>query len=389
MHAWEIGPNYFQYYFFDENCAYHLLGLLQVARPELDLTSQFRWWSIPSDAVKEIARQPGIVKKVVYRPASATVVRYRLDGLKEQELRLVKDLSTGKITVDNPALLALPNDRAAAVFEASQDYIGYRRAIGKDDLADPAGLEHELLAARSRLDVVAQETKVPEPNARPDQGHGSSRVTVGVGRKDGINYQELSARATYHDIMDSDQGYIRGAQIEFFSLGLRHYNLGSTGVEKFTPVNILSLTPRDNFFQSLSWKISAGWQRVRIADNSEPLAFSLDGGAGGAWSNKRNTTLLYALFDNGARLNRNLSDGYALGAGADAGAILDIGPRWRLHGFVKGMRYFMGQRDTPYTIGIEQRISLARDLALRLDFMRNRELQRNYNIGSMSMLYYF
>lgn len=389
MHAWELGSVYFQYYFFDENCAYHLLGLLQVARPELDFTSHFRWWAIPSDAVREIAMQPGIVKRIIYRPASATVARYRLDGLSEQERGLVKDLSVGHITVGDPALRALSDDRAAAVFETSQEYIDYRRIIGRNDVSDPAELERELLTARSRLDIVGQETEVPMPKIHPDQGHGSSRLTLGTGRTDGQNFQELSARATYHDVMDSDDGYARGAQIEFFSLGLRHYDFGANRVERFTPVDILSLTPRDDFFQSMSWKISAGWQRIRIPDGSEPLAFSLDGGTGGAWSNRRDTALWYALFNSSARVNSNLESGYALGAGASVGGLFDFSPRWRLHGYVHGMRYFLGQRDTPYSFGLEQRLALGRDLALRVDFEHNRELQWTYNSGLVSMLFYF
>ena len=389
MHAWELGSAYYQYYFFDENCAYHLLGLLQVARPELDLTSQFRWWAIPSDAVREIAGQPGIVKQVVYRPASATVVKYRLAALNEQELGLVKDLSKGRIAADDPALRALSGDRAAAVFEAGQDYVNYRRIIGKNDVADPAGLARELLTARSHLDIVGHEPEVPMPAIHPDQGHGSSRFTLGAGRNGGRDFQELSARATYHDIMDSDGGYARGAQIEFFSLALRRYDSGAGRVERFTPVNILSLTPRDDFFQPMSWKISAGWQRVRIPDGSEPLAFSLDGGTGGAWSDKSDTSLWYAMFDSGARLGRNLEYGYALGAGASAGGLIDLSPRWRLHGYVRGMRYFLGQRDTPRTLGLEQRLALGRDLALRVDVARSRELHRAYDSGSVSVLYYF
>jgi hypothetical protein len=389
MHAWELGPTYFQYFFFDENCAYHLLGLLQVARPELDLTSQFRWWAIPADTVRAITKQPNLVKKVVYRPSNATVVKYRLDALNEQELGLVKDLSVGHITVDDPALRALPDDRTAAVFEASQDYVNYRRIIGKNDATDPAKLARELLTARSHLDVAAQTPEVPVPKVRPDQGHGSSRFTLGTGRTDGQNFQELSARATYHDIMDSDGGYARGAELEFFSLGLRHYDSGTARIEKFTPISILSLTPRDDFFQPMSWKISAGWQRVRAPDGSEPLAFSLDGGTGGAWSNKSDTALWYALFDSSARLNKNLANGYALGAGASAGGMIDFSPRWRLHGYVRGMRYFLGQRDTPRTFGLEQRLAFGRDLALRVDVARNRELQRTYNSGSASMLFYF
>ncbi len=70
MHVWELGPTRFDYYFFDENCAYHLLSLLEVARPGLQLTDRFRWWAIPSDTVRAVTDQPGLLKRVVYRPAS-------------------------------------------------------------------------------------------------------------------------------------------------------------------------------------------------------------------------------------------------------------------------------------------------------------------------------
>ena len=63
MHAWELGPIHFDYYFFDENCAYHLLGLLEAARPDLELTKGFRWWAIPSDTVREVVKQKGLVKR--------------------------------------------------------------------------------------------------------------------------------------------------------------------------------------------------------------------------------------------------------------------------------------------------------------------------------------
>ena len=37
-HTWELGFTRFDYYFFDENCSYHLLSLLDVARPGVELT---------------------------------------------------------------------------------------------------------------------------------------------------------------------------------------------------------------------------------------------------------------------------------------------------------------------------------------------------------------
>lgn len=388
-HTWELGSTYYQYFFFDENCAYHLLSLLQVARPGLDFTSRFRWWAIPADSVGEITRQRDMVKKVVYRPASATVIHYRLRGLNDQERGLARDLSLKRISVGDPVLGELPVNRAAAVVETSQDYVSYRHAIGKNDVADPAGLAHELLTARGRMDAVAQTPEIPMPEVHPDQGHGSSRITIGAGRRNGQGFQELTARATYHDIMDADGGYARGAQIEFFSLALRHYRFGKTRVERFTPINILSLTPRDDFFQSMSWRISTGWQRVRAANGKEPLAFALDGGAGGSWSNGDDTALCYAMFDGSSRLNSDLVNGYALGAGASIGSLFDLSPRWRVHGYARSLRYFLGQRDTTSALGLEQRIALGRDIALRADFARSRESEQSYNSGIVSMLFYF
>ncbi|MBI3994603.1 MAG: DUF4105 domain-containing protein, partial [Nitrospirae bacterium] len=41
LHLWELGGNYFDYYYFQENCSYHILSLLEVANPDLHLTDQF------------------------------------------------------------------------------------------------------------------------------------------------------------------------------------------------------------------------------------------------------------------------------------------------------------------------------------------------------------
>lgn len=389
MHAWELGSVYFDYFFFDENCAYHLLGLLQVARPELELTGDFRWWAIPSDTVIALTKQPGLVKKTTYRPANATVLRRRVHAMNEEDRRLARDLSVRQIGTADPELCALPGSREAAVIETSQDYVGYLRAKGKIEAANSTALAHELFTARSRLDVPAQKPEIVAPDTHPDQGHGSSRVSLGSGRRDGQNFQELHARATYHDIMDTDGGYARGAQIEFFRTALRHYEYGATRVEEFVPIEILSLAPRDDFFQPTSWRIEAGWQRVRMRDGSEPPVFVLNGGAGGAWSNEQDTALWYVLFESGLRIKGELESGYALGAGASAGALFDIDPRWRVHGFARGLRYFAGERDTPLSFGLEQRFALGRDLALRADLARSREFDKAYNTGSVSMLFYF
>src|SRR5690606_18640561 len=40
-HVWELKQIRFDYFFFDENCSYRLLELLEIARPGLELTEHF------------------------------------------------------------------------------------------------------------------------------------------------------------------------------------------------------------------------------------------------------------------------------------------------------------------------------------------------------------
>jgi hypothetical protein len=389
MHAWELGPTWFQYFFFDENCSYQLLALLQVARPELDLVSPFRWWALPSDTVRAVTMQPGLLKKAVYRPAIATIVVHRLENLSGDERKLASELSVGHFAASDPRIQALPAARAAAVLEAAYDVVGYRRAIGKPGVSDSATLSRELLLARGNLDVPSQTPIIEPPAARPDEGHGTARFALTAGQRAGREFEEIRARASYHDLMDPEAGYINGAQVEFFSIALRHLEQpGTTRLEEFTPFQILSLAPRNDFFKPWSWHAAAGWRREFISGGAEPLVASVDGGTGGAWSAASGKLLAYAMVDGAAKQNHRLEDGYSVGAGGRLGAYFDATPRWRVHAYARAMGTIAGDQDTPRAYGLENRLTLGRDLALRLDLSRNREHGRLFSTAGLSLLWY-
>lgn len=387
-HAWELQSAYFEYFFFDENCSYHLLRLIQVARPEMDLAGRFPWWAIPSDTVRAVAGYPGLVSRKIYRPASATVIARRVGVMTEAERRLTKELSLRRLGAADAKLGTLPRERAAAVLEASYEYVNYRRVTGRKDVADPAELARELLLARNRLEVPRQAPPLDDAADRPELGHASSRIAAGIGRRANRDFGELRVRAAYHDVLDADEGYVRGAQIEFFSLALRDYRDGGTRVESFIPIDILSLAPRDEFFQSWSWHVKAGWQRAFLRDGSDPLATSAGVGVGRAWSTGGKRALFYGFADAAVRAHSRLDDGHSLGAGGRMGALVDVRPRWRLHVYARALKYFLGEQDTPRALGLEQSASLGRDLALRLDLTRNREAGRSFTAGTLSLLLY-
>ncbi len=386
-HAWELLPAYFAYYFFDENCSYHLLGLLQVARPQLELTAPFRLWALPSDTIRAVMREPGLVRKTVYRPANSTVIERRIARMPVEERGMARDLGLGRISAEAAPLAALAPERAASVLETGYDYLTYRRASGEHDVADPQALAHELLVARSRIPVASQAPRI-EPGVRPDEGHGTSRFSGGIGSRRGDDFAELGYRPTYHDILDDDSGYVRGAQIEFFDFRVRDYRKAGPRLESFTPIDIFSAAPRDEFLHPKSWGVSVGWRRMLIDKGTEPLVGAVDGAIGGAWSTPGGG-LAYAMAQASARAHHDLERGYALGAGARFGALVDPLPRWRIHAYAEGLDNFAGERDRPGSVGLQARLTLARDAAVKLDLSRKREAGQSFNSGLLSLYLYF
>ena len=392
MHTWELGPTRFNYYFFDENCAYYLLSLLDVARPGLNLTDQFRWWAIPSDTVRAVAETPGLVKQVIYRPATATVIHQRLRYLDPQERRIAKDLAEQKIPPTAERVRALPPVDQAKVLELGYDYADYEKATGRGKAADPQGMR-DLLLARSRLDVPSQRPEVPEPAVRPDQGHKTSRLALGVGSRGGRQFEELRLRPTYHDLVDDDGGYTRGAQIEFFDMAFRHYR-GDDRVrlEHFTPLDIISLTPRDEFFHPISWKVNVGWTREHFADNDEPLVFKMGAGPGLAYNmpgSYDGHSVYYGYLEASIEVGKRFDKDYALGAGPNIGWLTDLSDRWRVNLYARALRYGLGDAHDERQLVLEQRYTLSRQSAVRFGLFRKQEFQDYWNGGEISLQLYF
>ncbi|MGA9031179.1 MAG: DUF4105 domain-containing protein [Sulfuricaulis sp.] len=391
MHTWELGPTHFDYYFFDENCAYHLLSLLEVARPGLELTDRFRWWAIPSDTVRAVAEQPGLVKRVVYRPATATIIRQRLTQMDVRQSVMAKDLAERKILPSDNRMQELPLPEQAKILELAYDYATYKSATG--NATTTTGEMHELLLARSRLEVPPQQPEVPVPAVRPDQGHKTSRLALGAGSRGGRQFGEIDLRPTYHDLMDDDGGYTRGAQIEFFNMRFRHYrDDDSLRLEEFTPLNIVSLSPRDDFFTPVSWKINVGWTRKHFSDDDEPLVFRANAGPGLAFNmpgSHDGHSVYYGFVEAALDVGKSFDQDYALGAGPTLGWLTDISDRWRINMYARSLRYALGDAHNARELMLEQRYSLTRQSAVRLELFRKQEFQDYWNGGEISLNIYF
>lgn len=382
LHAWELRGIWFDYYFFDENCSYHLLSLLETARPELQLTDQFGAWAIPSDTVR-VVNEAGLVNALTFRPSRHAQLSHRLASVEASQLGLIKALGRDEISPENEQLTALPLPQQAEALELAHEFSAYR-----NDQGDDAPLLHTLLQARSKLSVTTPKLTAPG-GARPDQGHNTGRLSLMAGRAAQQNYQELQLRPAYHDLLDPTAGYAEGAQIAFFTLALRHNSTtDQTRLQQFTPVEIVSLTPVSDISTPISWQFNFGLHRKQGQQSNRMLA-TVNGGAGRSWS-LGSKSISYALLTTGIDINKHeLRKSYAIGAGPSIGIISQPTTAWALHLFASGKRYVAGELHREKSIGVEQRYTLNEDNTLRLSWSRQQQLGDAFTDFTLSWQRFF
>lgn len=335
-HAWELGTTRFDYWFFDENCAYHLLSLIDIARPGLDLSAGFTWWTIPVDTVKAVTATPGLLRAVRWRASNSTELRHRAALIGPALAAQAQALGDATLSLADwqadPATRALDPATRALVLEAAERRLAYRGAQGGMD-GDAVQRERmRLLAARAALPAVAV-PPAPRPAVPPQAGHGTARVDLLAGRRDGRDAWQLMARPAYHDLQDPEAGYQRGAQIQFGRVELGRTAGGGLRLERLTPVDIVSLTPIAPMVDGGSWKVRFGAVRGWAdADGRTRLGAEVQGGPGRAVEIGSGERLLaYAFMDNHLAWDRSLARRpFAAGTGLAVGLLADPLPGWRL-----------------------------------------------------------
>lgn len=262
-HVWEVKDAHFDYYFFTENCSYHLLTLLDAASDRFELSKEFTTDVIPADTVR-VLNEKQLIKKASFRPSMQTTLQHRLASSSNQAQVLAIDLVQ---YLDTP-LSELLNDSAlseqeqAQALELSVSLARYKAKQDKENASNYNKRSIRLLSARSKLGDIETFTATPTPMIRDDEGHRSHRWMARAGEDQIGTYVGLDLRMSYHDFLDPVAGYIPGAQLEIIHLKAKAYTeKASLQIEEFRAIDIASFSPRDGFIKPISWFVSTGLTR--------------------------------------------------------------------------------------------------------------------------------
>jgi len=382
-HLWELKEINFDYYFFDENCSYRLLELLEVARPGLRLTDEFGLTAIPVDTVKAI-EAAGMITTSDYRPSKETELRALLSQLTTDELNLIKQLTTEPSIATDTAFKGLDQKKQQLIIDTAYRYQRYSQAAKSRD-KKAAKISHELLALINSYPPT-QIIPTITPPQRPEKGHDSRRLSLKFGQDQKQNYAELGFRMAFHSLEDNEKGFLHGAQINMANIQIRaNQETNKIKLERLDVIDIFSLTPRTQFFKPLSWRVYTGLEQQ--AHNSKDSLSTHVTGGGGVTYPLFNDGLFYTLgimrLENNKQLSNHLIEP---AAGIESGVLWHFGSSTaRLE--ISGRKFANGVERSKLHYG--HNFSLARNHAIKIDASREKNPAEMLSNASISYQYHF
>jgi hypothetical protein len=373
-HLWELGQTYFDYWYLDENCSYHILGAIEAAVPRVTLLDRVGAVVIPADTVKALFENPGFVRAVHYRPSIRAQFQARAAGLDAREERLVERLSDD---AGEPFPDDLAPERRAAVLDAAVDLVDLRhfRNLVVDAAPEAARTRHALLVRRAELRVQSAELVVPTPAQRaPEIGHGSWRLGAGGGDSSRLGaFAALDLRVALHDLADPLAGYPLLSGLEFVQTRLRfRLSDGQPFVDEAYALRITSLNDFGRFDLRPSWRLRVGAATVNDAGCDGCLVPVAEAGTG--FAKTLGPLDLFAGADLALEARGGLSgiDGKGIRAGIGPGGLARLRV-WSLATLLLDARWhwlpWAEPRETFALLGT-LRVPLGRTFALSLEARR-------------------
>lgn len=398
-HIWELRDIFTDYYFFDENCSYNLLYLLEAARPSARLIRKFPLWALPIDTIKAVKAE-GMIDGVDYRPSKAAKIRHKISGLSPENQQIVLDIIKGKTDPDSILCENISEKLCKEISGAGKadririadlaaEYLQYQYAKKKIPKARYQNLFLHVLKARSRLGKPAEPLYHLAPRPRPDKIHETNRLCVGIGVQKDRLFQEIGLRPVFADLLDTDYDHAQGIQLEFGDIRFRYYFSDETfRLESLDIIDIISVSPVDKFFRPYSWRFSTGLSRKPMPGDRDSLVYKIGTGGGLALYHDI-VGLCYLFAEPELNVGGALDKNYAMGIGISAGVLKQITPCWKSLLSAKKTYFELGDKHRLTELSFSQHLRLTRNNSLSVDLLYRKAFDSSYGEIRFSWNIYF
>ena len=264
MHTWEMGNASFDYFFFKETCAYQILSLIEVADPDIHLTDRFWFYTFPSDGVRLIAEETeaGQGRHLSPRSRYADSPRTRSSFGVMSRRGLIELFTIRTRLAPIHSRVCRRSARLwCSTWLPTICCIRSQRRITTPLFTGSATRRSWSLEASSRL--LPFRSPSSRLRVRPSRGTTlCARHWARAGARASVSTSSIFA--SHITICSIPSTVIsRCADRSFGHRAAPLLPQRSSRIERFTLVDIVSLSPVNELFQSPSWKINTGFETVQ------------------------------------------------------------------------------------------------------------------------------
>ncbi|HYX35511.1 MAG TPA: DUF4105 domain-containing protein [Oligoflexus sp.] len=256
LSLWEFGPHFANYYYFDDNCSYVMLMLMETGDVSWNLTGQNRVWSTPSSSLKAVVDQPGFILETRFRPSALSRYQERYDQLSGSEKHRFAQLIDPKKSGEK-------RETSVRVLDSVLEYIDFQEKLaGTQAPVRFAALRHDLLLQRSQAGEAPLALERRPADRDPRLAVSESWVMLSGAERDDQSFLRLSWQPVLHDLLGENKGYANDMQLQImpmsFSLDLESQTVA---LDKVDVLNVISVQPYNRRLQPKSWMFQLGYER--------------------------------------------------------------------------------------------------------------------------------
>ena len=387
-HLWELEvTSYFDYYFFDENCAYQILKAIEAIKLDWNIT-QHNIYVIPGETVKNVFYQKGAIRNFKFRPSLFHQAQIKLSALNEKQkdstLKLMNKIED--------------NSTDPKVISAALTGLMYYKAKKKKSWSAVDQLwENQLLKRQSELESSKTQLEIPNYllKTNPKWAHDPYTVFMGMGHSRSKFYTDalvssFKIRSSYHDLLASDKGLAPFTEIEFPWIEFEHNNETSKfDIKEIGGFSTTSLFPLTLLDQRKSWRVELGMKRENIYPCVNCFRPVIEAGIGAAIGDLdyRLYSLALGLID----FHPELELGYRARPGLELGYIISPFEKYKAK-FIYQYLYNPVNTVVTNSFGVDQSYHYKRNREIRLTHQSKQsthEVGNIYQETSLNYLFYF
>jgi hypothetical protein len=297
-HLWEILGAKFDYFFADENCAFHIAQIIELIIGD-QLNNSSSQWLIPATIFSRLNQathnNKNVVKEITFTPSRHSLFIQLINKLTANEASIAKQIYFSKKYLLNNRFLSLEISAKKRIIETLFELVQLQQ-IKKQQVEHVKTLKKALIIARLKLPVGKEMAVIKFQQQPPHKGQKPSNYSISTAQINNQNNVGLGFRLSYFDSLASDIARIPFSNLEMFDAELSILDsnvylnkLHLLDLESFNPAYVK--WPEE---QKWSWQLNAGFERQHTLCANCKSTF-LMGGMGQSFLFNDDRTLLYTL----------------------------------------------------------------------------------------------